>query len=500
MPRVPVSVLLSALVAVAVVLPIGTLFHLGLGADVAFSGRTGAIVLNTVLLAVLTAGGSVLIGVPLAFVMAYGDLPWRSFWTGLLAAPLAIPSYVGAFAFFAAFGPGGEIDALTGLALPTVSGLPGATLVMTLYTYPFVFLTTRAALRNLDGNIVDAARTLGLPLRAALARVVLPRVKNGVAAGALLAALYAVSDFGTPAIMRVDTFTRVIFVEYNAFGLDRAALLSLYLLALVAVILWLESRVTAVREAPGRPFGIRLGRGAKIVSMAGALLVSGTAIAVPVGLFALWLVREGAAGFSLDYVVNSTYASLLAAVVAVAAALPVAVAASQGRVGRVLERVTYIGFGVPGIVLGTALVVLGLYSGFLYQTMALLVFAYVIRFLPLAVGNARSTLDRASGNLVGAARSLGAGPAETFWRVTLPLALPGVVAGGALVFLEVMRELPATLLLRPTGFDTLATYLWLVYEAGYFGRGALPAALLVAVSAVAVVAMLRGEGRRSGGS
>ncbi|WP_404383773.1 ABC transporter permease [Caenispirillum salinarum] len=485
--------ILSALVAAAVVLPVGVLAYLGLGADVALSGRTGEIVLNTVLLAALTAGGSVLIGVPLAFVVAYGDLPARRFWTGLLAAPLAIPSYVGAFAFFAGFGPGGEIDTLTGLALPTVTGLPGAALVMTLYTYPFVFLTTRAALRNLDGSAVEAARLLGLPLRAALAQVVLPRVKNGIAVGALLAALYALSDFGTPAIMRLDTFTRVIFVEYNAFGLDRAALLSLYLLALVAVILWLEARVGAVREAPGRPFRMRLSRTVKAASMAGALVVSGTAILVPVGLFASWLMREGAGAFSPDYVVNSTYASLLAAVAAVAAALPVAVAASQGRFGRLLERVTYVGFGVPGIVLGTALVVVGLYSGFLYQSLALLVLAYVIRFLPLAVGNTRSTLDRAGGNVAGAARLLGAGPVETFRRVTLPLALPGILAGAALVFLEVMRELPATLLLRPTGFDTLATYLWRVYEAGHFGLGAVPAVLLVAVSAVAVVIMLRGE-------
>lgn len=499
LPRLSVPLLLSVLAAVAVVLPFGVLGYLAFGAEVAFSSRTGEVVLNTVLLAALTAGGSVLIGVPLAFVTAYGDLPGRNLWTALLAAPLAIPSYVGAFAFFAAFGPGGEIDTLTGLALPNVHGLAGATLVMTLYTYPLVFLTTRAALKNLDGNVVDAARMLGLPLQAALARVVLPRVKNAVAAGALLAALYAVSDFGTPAIMRVDTFTRMIFVEYNAFGLDRAALLSLYLLALVAVILWLESRVSAVREAPGRPFRMRLSRPAKAASMAGAVIVSGTAILVPVGLFVLWLLRDGAGSFSLEYIVNSAYAALLAAVVAVAAALPVALTAARGRLGRLLERIAYIGFGVPGIVLGMALVVTGLYTGFLYQTMALLILAYVVRYLPLAVGNARATLDRAGGNLVGAARSLGATPAESFRRVTLPLALPGIIAGAALVFLEVMRELPATLLLRPTGFDTLATYLWRVYEAGQFGYGALPAALLVVVSGVAVVALLRSERQHGGG-
>ncbi|WP_435105773.1 ABC transporter permease [Arhodomonas sp. AD133] len=495
MRRGAIPLVLSGVIAAVMIMPIGVLVYMGVGADVAFTARTAEVVLNTALLAVFSVAASVLIGVPLALVTAYADLPMRRLWTGLLAAPLAIPSYVGAFAYFAAFGPGGEIEALTGLPVPNVYGLPGAALVITLYTYPFVFLTTRAALRNLDAGVVEVARTLGLSQRQALVRVVLPRVKNGVAAGALLVALYAVSDFGTPAIMRFDTFTRMIFVEYNAFGLDRAALLSVYMLGLVGAILWLESRVGAVREAPGRQLRLAMGRGTKAATMGVALVVAAAAIGVPVGLFGAWLVREGAGGFHAGVVINSTYSSLIAAAVAIVIALPVAVAASHGRLGRLLERATYIGFGVPGIVIGTALVVVGLHLGFLYQTLALLVFGYVVRFLPLAVGNARSTLERSGGNLVDAARTLGAGPREVFLRVTLPLCLPGILAGGALVFLEVMRELPMTLLLRPTGFDTLATYLWRVHEAGHFGHGALPAALLVAVSGCAVVAMLRSERR-----
>ena len=146
--------------------------------------------------------------------------------------------------------------------------------------------------------------------------------------------------------------------------------------------------------------------------------------------------------------------------------------------------------------MGTALLYLGLRLPLLYQTLTLLVLAYVLRFLPLAVGAVRSSTERVENNLVGAARSLGATPGEAFRRVSLPLILPGIVAAAALVFLEAMRELPATLLLRPTGFDTLATYLWRVYEAGYLGRGAVPALALVVVSGVALVLMLSGEARR----
>ncbi|MEF8794103.1 MAG: iron ABC transporter permease [Thiohalorhabdus sp.] len=497
MRRVSAVHALSVLVAAAALLPVVVLVGMAVGADAGLGARTLGVAVNTLLLTGLTVVGATLIGVPLAFFTVYTDLPGRGLWTGLLAAPLAVPSYLGAFAYFAAFGPGGELQDLTGLPLPRVDGLAGAVLVMTLYTYPFVLLATRAALRNLDASMLEAARTLGMPLRSGLIRVVLPRVANSIAAGALLVALYTLSDFGTPAIMRLDTFTRVIFVEYNAFGLDRAALLSLVLLALVALVLFLESRVGSVRESPGRPPRLPLGRRGKAAALIGVAAVLALAIGLPVGVFGAWLVREGGAAFDPAILVNSATASVLAALAAVVAALPVAYAATTGRLGRLLERAAYVGFGVPGIVLGTALVVVGLNLDFLYQTLALLVFAYVVRFLPLAVGNIRAPLERAEGGLVGAARSLGAPPGEAFRRVTLPLILPGLLAAAALVFLEAMRELPATLLLRPTGFETLATHLWQVYEAGYFGRAAVPASLLVVVSGLAVVVMLRGERRRT---
>lgn len=493
--RWPASYPLALVIAVLALVPVGVLMGLASDSAELFDAHNLKVLTNTLLLMFFTVLGSVVIGVPLALITAYVQVPWRKLWLIVLAAPLAIPSYIGAFTLYAAFGRGGEIQQLLGLPMPSVKGLAGATLVMTLYSYPFVMLTTRASLLSLDASLVNAARTLGMTIGVSLWRVVLPRVATGIAAGALLVALYTLSDFGTPAIMRLDTFTRVIFVEYNAFGLSQAAMLSLQLLVIVGLVLFLESRVRGSKERPGRHLTLWPSRGQKwlmVLVFAPVILLS---IVLPLVVFGVWLMREGTGGFDFSYAWNSAHASFLAALVAVILAIPVAHAAIAGRAGRFMERLTYFGFGVPGIVMGTALVYVGLQLPFLYQTLGLLVLAYVLRFLPLAVGSVRSTAEGLDPSLVKAARLLGASPREAFQRITLPLTIRGMVAGAALVFLEAMRELPATLMLGPTGFETLATYLWRVYEAGYFGRAAIPGLLLVLMSALGLALMLSGERR-----
>jgi len=491
----PRSYPLALVIALVAVSPVLVLFGLVDDTSNLFDTRNLDLLLNTLLLMVLTVLGAIVLGVPLALITAFVRLPFNKLWLILLAAPLAMPSYIGAFTFYAAFGPGGEIESLVGLSTPSATGLWGAALVMTLYTYPFVLLTTRASLLSQDASLVNAARTLGMSLTGALWRVVLPRAVTGIAAGGLLAALYALSDFGTPAIMGLDTLTRVIYVEYNAFGLNQAAMLSLQLLTIVGLVLFLESRLKVTQERPGRSLTL-WPRGWQVPGLVvAAAPVVLLAIVLPLSVFTIWLLREGSGGFEMGFAWNSTYASLLAALAAVVFAVPVAYAALGGRIGRILERVTYLGFGVPGIVMGTALVYIGLQLPFMYQTLGLLVLAYVLRFLPLAVGTVRSTAEKLDTSLVKAARVLGAGPREVFRRVTLPLTLRGMVAGAALVFLEAMRELPATLLLAPTGFETLATYLWRVYEAGYFGRAAIPGLLLVIMSGLGLALMLSGERR-----
>ncbi|WP_396587574.1 ABC transporter permease [Bermanella sp. R86510] len=498
MKAVPKVYWVSALITLLALTPILVLLWLSASAPVFFDQYTLGILGNTLALVSVTVVASVLVGVPLAILTAYINIPWRGFWLIAFSTPLAIPSYVGAFTYYASFGASGELSQLLGFSLPKMEGLWGAAWVMTLYTFPFVMLTTRASLRSLDANLVNAARTLGLSLSQAIWRIVLPRAYNGIAAGALLVALYCLSDFATPAMMRYDTFTRAIFVEYNAFGLSQAALLSVHLMVIVSAVLYLESRVKATQEKPGQGLQIWLCPvWTYFVLFLSVLFI--LAAMLPLFILTLWLIRDGAGGFDPMIVWNSASSSLLAAVIVIFLAVPLAYAAMKGKFGRIMERISYIGFGVPGIVMGTALIYVGLQLPFLYQTLALLVLAYVLRFLPLAVGAIRSNAERLDPSLVNAARTLGARPQEAYRRITFPLTVRGMIAGAALVFLEAMRELPATLLLGPTGFETLATYLWRVYEAGYFGRAALPGLLLVVISSIGLVFMLSGERRVDSG-
>ncbi|MEP1445099.1 MAG: iron ABC transporter permease [Paraglaciecola sp.] len=491
--RWPLSYSFSLVIVLFAFFPVVILMVLASDSAQMFDARNLGILSNTLLLMLFTALGSVAIGVPLALLMTYVNLPWRRFWLILFASPLALPSYLGAFTFYAAFGSGGEIESVLGLSTPAVNGLFGSSLIMVLYTYPFVLLSTRSALSSLDASQVYAARTLGMSLLLSIWFVVLPRIRNAIAGGALLAAMYALSDFGTPAIMGLNTFTSEIYVEYNAFGLSQAAMLSLQLLAVVALILYMESKVKVNQEQPGKHLTLWPNHWQTKLLLLVALPVVILAILLPLAVFSLWLWREGIEYFDVQYAINSAYASLIAAVVAVIFALPLAYAATKGRVGRIMERITFVGFGIPGIVMGTALVYAGLQLPFLYQTLTLLILAYVLRFLPLAVGTIRSSTESLDGSLVSAARLLGASPKEVYQRITLPLTMRGVVAGAALVFLEVMRELPATLLLGPIEFETLSTYLWRVYEAGYFGRAAIPGLLLFFISALGLAVMLSTE-------
>ncbi|SFR88710.1 iron(III) transport system permease protein [Halomicrobium zhouii] len=472
---------------------------------------TDVLVNSLGLVAVVTAA-SVALGVPLAVLTVQTDLPFRRFWTVVVALPLVVPSYIGAFAYVSAFGPNGALADLLaplGIPVPTVYGLGGTALVLTLFVYPYVFLTTRASLLSFDESQLEAARTLNHGYRAAFRRVILPQIAPGVTAGALLVALYTLSDFGTPAIMRFDVFTRVIYVELNSFGIGRAnaTLFSLELLAVTAVILALESRVGGDGGSGyGSPASanavVPLGRYRWVAAALPALVATFTLV-LPVGVLAMWLVRSGpgyAGGglaFQPEFALNSVYVAALAALATVLFALPVAYYAGRSNtwLARAAERATYLGYAMPGVVLGLALVFFGIhYAPAVYQTLPLLVFAYVVRFLPQAVGSTRSSVLGVDPELIGAARVLGAPPRRAFRRVTLPLIAPGLLAGAALVFLTTMKELDTTLILHPTGFTTLVTYIWRVQEAGYYGRAALPALVLVVVSGLSMIPLLRQRG------
>ena len=508
--------LLAAAVAAVLVLPLGWLLVdvLGLGGRaiaLTVAPATTEVLLRSVALVAVVTAGAVLVGVPLAVITVQVAIPFRRFWTVAAALPLAVPSYLGAFAAVSAFGPRGALADLLrplGIAgLPAMDNFAGAAVVLTLYTYPYVFLTTRASLLSLDASLVEAARTLESGRLDAFRRITLPQIAPGVAAGALLVALYTLSDFGTPNIMGVEVFTQFIYARYNAFMRDYAALLSLQLLAVTVVILALESRVGSDRRGAYESRGSRgaatldLGRGRFLAALLPAAVAT-VAILLPVAIFGLWLLRggpgyeTGAMSFSWSLGVNSVTVSLLAAGAAVLVALPIALRSAAGgsRLAALADRVPYVGYATPGIVLAIALVGFSLdVAPALYKTIPLLVFAYVVRFMPQAIGSIRVSRRQVDHDIVGAARTLGRSRLEAFRSVTLPLIAPGIATGAALVFLTTMKELPATLLLRPLRFDTLVTYIWRVQEAGLYGQAAVPALVLVVVSGLSMAVILSQE-------
>jgi len=516
--QLPLLTLVSTLVALVLLSPVVWIVleaaNVGRSRAVSMvlSADTARIVVNSLLLTAGVTGASILLGVPLAILTVQTDLPFRRFWTVVAALPLVVPSYIGAFAFVSAFGPRGVLqDLLAPLGvqeLPEIYGLFGTTLVLTLYTYPYVYLTTRASLLSFDGTVIEAARTLNHSRWEAFRRVTLPQIRPGIAAGSLLVALYTLSDFGTPQIMRYDVFTRMIFVWYDNFFLGRAALLSLLLLALTVLILAGESRIKAGREGAHvssgskRPGRIELG-GWRWPAAGFCALVATLALAVPIGILVMWLRRpspgyaEGGFEFQLAYAANSVGVSVAAAVCAVLIGLPLAYLAARGdsRLRSLPERASYVGYAMPGVVLGLSLIFLGLrYVNALYGTVVVLVFAYIVRFVPQAIGTMESSIRQVDPSHVEAAQSMGDSSLRSFRRVVLPQIAPGVIAGGALVFLTTMKELPATLLLRPLGEETIVTYIWQVQEAAYYGQAAVPALILVGLSALSMLIILRQDG------
>ncbi len=479
--------------------------------DLIVQQETLDILINSLLLMSAVTAFSIVLGVPLAYLTTRTNLPFRRFWTIVVALPLVIPSYIGAFTFVSAFGPRGEFQELLAPLgveeIPEIYGLGGATLVITLYTYPYVYLTARSALLTLDTSLIEAARTLNHSRWEAIRRVTLPHIRSATAAGGLLVALYAVSDFGTPAIMRLPVFTRQIYVENKSFGQDYAALLALHLLAIVLVVLAIERRVRSDENLDGDTSNpappVDLGRW-RWPALALPISVTGLALVVPVWILSLWVVRADSntgrseLAFEWTYALNSVQVATAAAVLAAVAALPIAyfVTRHDSWLAELFERSTYIGFAVPGIVLAYALVYFGTdLAPAIYQTLPLLIFAYVVRFMSQAVGIIRSGTGQVDPTLVEAARTLGESSFGAFRRITFPLIRSSVVAGMALVFLTTMKELPVTLVLRPTGFETIVTQVWRAQKAVVYQYAAIPALLLIVISGFSMIILLSQDGQ-----
>ncbi len=488
--RPPALLVLAATVVVAATLV--PLWYLGQRAsergwafvlDELAQPRTVALVGRSLLLVAVVTVACVVLGTGFAVLLTRTDLPGGRWLPVALTLPLAMPSYLLAFLWVS--------------LLPSIAGFWGAALVLTLVSYPFVLLPAVAAMSRADPAHEEVARSLGLSGSAVLARVTLRQARPAITAGALLVALYVLSDFGAVAAMRFEAFTWVIYGAYRSgFNPARAAVLALVLL-MFAVIL-----VAGERWARGLAGGARVGSGTprpaprnplgrwRFAAAAPVAAVLGAALVIPGFALTRWLLAAGPRWDADQWVSalrSTVWLSVVAAVVCTLAAIPLGVLAARYRspATRLLESASYVGHGLPGIVVAISMVSLGvLLLRPIYQREPLLLLAYLVLFVPLAVGSVRAAVESAPVRQEEVARSLGRPPLRAFLTTTARHAAPGLAAAAALVMVSGMKELPTTLLLHPTGTYTLATRLWGHSAVSDYAAAAPYAAALLAFAAV----------------
>mgnify|MGYP001271669578 CR=1 FL=1 len=509
-PTAIIAGLLATVVAAAVLLPAIYLVvrvseDWSLAREVMTASRTMNAARDTVWFAAIVAVSACALAVPPAWLTSRTDLPFAKLWFVLLSLPLAIPSYVSALTIVLFLGPRGTLqgwlEPLGVERLPSIYGFWGAWLALVFFTYPYVLLPVRAAMLTLDRSFEEASRSLGRSATVTFLRVVLPQLRPALAAGAMLVALYTLSDFGAVSTLRYNTLSRLVYLQYEGtFNRQAAAALGLLLAAIAFALVTLEALTRgraryhsiATQRQPGKT---RLGHWKwPACAYLGAILL--IALVMPLGVLGHQVYVAVTHDVTFQSVqgpaLNSVYLSLLAAVATIAAALPIGFLAARrpGLISGTLERASYAGYALPGIVIGLALVFFGAnYAIWAYQTLPFLVFAFVVRFLPEASGPARASFLKVNPRTEEAGRSLGRSPVTVFFRVTLPQLIPGLSAAGGLVFLTALKELPITLLLSPIGFDTLAVQVWMSSNDAYYARAAFSALALVLVAAIPVLVL-----------
>ena len=450
-----------------------------------FRSLTATLLWNTVSLMVVVTAACAVIGTLAAWFVERTDLPGRRVWAVLVVVPVGIPDFVTSFGWKSIF--------------PSLGGFWGAALVMTLAVYPLVYLPVAACLRSADPAQEEVARSLGLGRVKTFWRVTLAQARVAVLGGCVLVALVMLAEYGAFEILGFRTFTTEIYTEFlTGFDAPAACALSLVLVVLSLFVLTGEglsrgggrqSRAGGLAARVPRPH--RLGRSRTAV-LAGFFVLVGLALGVPVGAIVYWILHGGsstlpsvsifaAAGHTVFY---GAAAGLLATV----AAVPVALLSVRhpGRPAMAVERSTYLVLAMPGLVIALALTYFSerYAAGFLYQSTAMLIAAYAIMFFPLALVAVRASVAQAPPGLEEVGRSLGRSRLEVLWRLTLPLVAPGLAAAFCLVFLEAVTELTATLVLIPTGAQTLATQFWAFQTNISYGQAAPYAGLMILIAAI----------------
>ncbi len=441
---------------------------------------------NTLRLSVVVTALAAAVGLAAAWCTERTDVPLRRLWTVLLVLPLAVPDFVLGYAWNAKF--------------PGVHGFSGSVLVMTTGSYPLVYLPVAAAMRNADPELEDVARTLGGSRRLAATRIALRQIRPALLGGSLVVSLILLAEFGTFEILRFQTFSTEIFTEFEiGFNTPAACALSLVLVALGFVLLAGETLArggTGTRREQGRPprrARLRWAQPLVLLALAGLIVLS---VGVPLWSIVYWFAQGSSSTLPATSILHAAGATAAycaaAAALSTLAALPVALLVERHRTRAtvLLERSTYVVLALPGLVVALALGYFSVrYAPTLYQSSTELVFAYAVMFFPLALVVLRGAMGQATTSLEDVAHTLGHGSLSVFVRVTLPLLLPGLLAAFALVFLISSTELTATLLLHPTGVQTLATQFWAYTSDFSYGAAAPYALTLMLVAMVPGVAL-----------
>jgi iron(III) transport system permease protein len=485
--------------------PLGYLLWMGAGQGGSEFLRRAAdlsllsVVGQVALLATLTTAWAFVLGVPLAWLTVRSDLPWRGLFRWLAPLSLAIPPYIGAIVYQILLIPGGLLPQLLGTsALPfSLYSLWGAAGILGLFTYPYLYLLVSGALERTNPSLEEAARGAGLGPGAVMMRTTLPLLLPSLLAGGLMVFLYGWADFGVVSLLRVRTLTTVIY-DYVQGTLDWSlpAGLSLVLSAITILVLGVQLRIlgragyTQILSATKPPRLVRLGAW-RWPAFAYAVSVLTLSFLLPLALLSLQASRlaTGAAGAFVfqqwPFFLNSLWTAVAGASLALVIALAVGWLEGRRRAWGV-SGLFQIGYAIPGTVLGLGMV------GFvhaalpwIYATPLMVILAHLLLYITPACQSAKAALAQLHPSLEEASRGLGRGPIDTFWSVTLPLIRPGLMGGWILVFVLSMRELAATLIVRPPGFDTLPVRIW-IYT---MDVGPEPRAAALALALVATIAL-----------
>ncbi len=475
--------------------------------QVVFRQRNLMLLFNTLALTACVLAVVTAIALPLAWLVTRSDLRFRGLHSILGVLPLAVPGYVMAYALIGLSGYYGFANQIFGFRLPRPEGLSGSALALSLYTFPYLFLNLRASLLGLDPGLEESARCLGRSPWNTFRTVTLPHLMPALLAGWLVIGLYVLGDFGVIALMRYEVFSYAIFTQYSA-AFDRvyAAWLSLMLMAVTLSFILIEARLRRGRYArTGKgtarpPAIIPLGR-FRPLAWAFLGVVYAASLGLPLVVLLYWMTQSLTVVDPWEVLrafERTALTAVPAAALAVSLALPVVYLTVRfpSPLASAIDRLVYVGYAVPPLAFALSMVFFALRAApFLYQTLTLLIFAYAMTFLALAMGPMRSRLYQIGPRLEEVSRSLGYGPARTFRTVTFPLLRRPMLAAGLLVFISAVKELPITFLLSPTGHTTLSMAVFSRTSEGMMSEAAPYALMIVVFSSFFVGLILRYEGR-----